>query len=657
MNNKLFRKRGLEKLKLLNLFNLLKLLKLFTLFTLIFSLLPADVMAEFGRRDRGRMPKYSLWGDIGLQYKSSDIKGGRMSSVRSSEFTQDYRLNFKSYVLSPKVMQYTINTGLNKVTGNMYSKGTPKTYGIETLFFQSRPLNFSLRASKTDGSFYKNSDYGLSMNYTRKAPPRRREAAPSPVEGEGNVNRNEGANLNTNTNLNTNANLNANNEGDYEYDANANTARKPKAALKPRPEGLFSSITNNLPYNTHLDIDRTKNKSGGSEESKWDSAALRFGGLFLRKTLYGLHFDYHKWTQGGTSATKGSGAELTTHTPLKWSFFQEFKNYAAYRKNHVKAMNINSWLTGIKAKRRYEIYANYLSASNGESAKQYSILADVQNAVPYTYKRAELFYDAGIGFERLRNKNDLFAKGRLSAQKRIGLNTNLNSSLGLRAGTEHSEADFLTGVSYTFTPRKGYVVSIEIDPLKESLKTQTFKPQVYGWDYSVTTGYTFGLSKNFNSEQTNKTITSHRGDLNLRVYLRKITLLSNAFLLLRSDSGKIFQWDNSIFTRVMEKVGVTIGTALTMDTPKAGEKKTSYNIYNLITYNLSRRSLLTVNSRYTKTTPDNKTRLEILPSIAWKWRLVTVDLELGLIKDKTNGGEGTTEKKVMLRMTRPFKIL
>ncbi len=145
-------------------------------------------------------------------------------------------------------------------------------------------------------------------------------------------------------------------------------------------------------------------------------------------------------------------------------------------------------------------------------------------------------------------------------------------------------------------------------------------------------------------------------NLNLNVFLSGLTLASNAEYVYSPQITKTFKWDNTIYTTVLGKVGITLGTGFTMDMPEQGTKTKNYNVYNQISYRLSRVTMLNINSRYTKVTPGNNTTLEIAPSITWRWRTVFVDLEASLKKDKTSGSK-TTERKIMLKVTRPFRIL
>ena len=666
------------KLKLLQLFtllNFLKLFKLFALFTLILFVLPQDALAGImtERDAMMRMPKYSLGGAIGLTYEDDSRKSGN-TTTHASKFSQNYSLGFHSYVFTPRFMYYSINTGFNKVNSKQSGADiTAKTYGFNTTFFSYKPFTFSLWASRTDGKDYDSTNYGLSMAYTRKVRvPKRRAVAPPVVDSDkSNANANANANTNANTNANANANTNANiNENDSDNDnenENSNSARKtaPKQTQR-KSEGLFSSVVDTLPVTSYFNIDRSTNSARGVK-SDWKNAALRFSGYNL-KTAYFLNFDYEDWNNAGRSH-KGYGSNLKTWTKMKWTFFQNFDNYFYYRKNDITTYNFNSSLTGSTKKWRYGIYANYSRVSPG-SARQYNINANMSNATPYLYKGVSLSYGLGAGFSRSStSKSDYFGNGSISAFKRFGLNTDWNSSLGVTGGKLGTTFSFQTGIGYTFRPRKGHMVSIEIDPINNSLKTQTFKPQVSGWDYTVRTGYNFGLVKNtgdrgasgttaaggaIRSQQ--KTITTHRANLNLNVFLSRLTLASNAEYAYSPQINRTFKWDNTIYTTVMGKVGVTLGTGFTMDMPEQGTKTKNSNVYNQIRYRVSRVTMLNLNSRYTKVTPGNSTTLEIAPSITWRWRLVFVELEASLKKDKNSTGK-TTEKRIMLKVTRPFRIL
>ena len=296
----------------------------------------------------------------------------------------------------------------------------------------------------------------------------------------------------------------------------------------------------------------------------------------------------------------------------------------------------------------------------------------MSNVTPYLYIGVNLSYGLGSAFSRLSNsKTDYSGNGSISAFRRFGLNTDWNSSLGLTGGKLGTSFSFQTGIGYTFRPRKGHTVSIEIDPLNNTLKTKTIKPQVpSGWDYVLRTGYSFGLTKNLGdrgssgttaaggaTRSQHKAVTSHVANVNLDVYIGRFTLASNAEYKYSPQISKNFSWKNSIYATVMRKIGVTLGTGLTMDMPESGNKTKNYNLYGRISSKISRTGTLSFNANYTKTTPGNTTTLEITPNLSWRWRSVFVDLALTLRKERIASGAKTTERKIMLRVTRPFKIL
>ncbi|MDD5435159.1 MAG: hypothetical protein PH343_06995 [Nitrospira sp.] len=636
-----------------------------------------------------RMPKYSLSGGITLQYEDNTSSGSGQTT-HTNRFTQNYRLNFQSYITSPKIMYYTLTTGFDVVTGTGVGKGTTKSYGAETVFFPTQPLTFSLRASMTDNDDYRIITYGLSANYSRPSTNKARNIRSMrdiPKNNNSNVNLNENNNVNYNSNSNSNANANANINANINANANSNSnsnsnsnenvkVRKPKAKDKAKflESGLFSDI---LPTLMFLNIDRTDFKTKTSE-SIWNNASLRFKGFAPSpRTVYFLNFNYNNWTRGDGIQHKGYGGDLTTSTQLRWSFFQQFENNFSYRKNGVTAYNLTSSLLGQRKNWNYHVTLSYVADAGIDKTNQLNLDVGLSkdSRTQFVYKGIEFDYAFGFGVNRGRGKTDLWASTVLNAYKRFGSNTEARSSLSVIGGKLGSAIDFRTGVVYTFRPRKGYTVRVELDPEKKIIKSNTFKPQIYGWDYSIRTGYTFGASKTTGSragsnwgsvpfvtsgagsgQKTNQTVMSHRGDLNINIWWRSLTIASDA-VLFYADGSKSFSWNNSVYTTVMRKVGVTIGTGLTMDMPKGSSTATTYTVYNLISYSPWRNALLRIDTRYSKIMPSNVTTLDLSPSLGWAWRKLFMDLTVTLRKVKGGSGQTQDERRIMMRVTRPFKIL
>lgn len=312
---------------------------------------------------------------------------------------------------------------------------------------------------------------------------------------------------------------------------------------------------------------------------------------------------------------------------------------------------------------------------------EYSIIGNITPATPYRYQLMgmDLSYNFGAGMERRLNarnqyRNDFYVRGDASAFKRFGQSTDWSSTLGVMSGALGTTLNFQSGINYLFRPRKGHTVSLEIDPAKNTLTTRMIKPQVSGWDYSLRGGYMFGLVKNTGDRSSasvaatgapvssstrsqQKTVTSHRANLNLNVYLSDINIASDLYYTYSPGTSKNFSWNSSLYTTVMGKIGITIGTGFTMDVPDQGTKTRNYLLYSRLSYRISRTGNLSLNANYSKTTPGNATLLEITPTIGWRWRTVFVDLDLTFKKEKNGDGSKITERKVMLRVTRPFKIL
>jgi len=187
-----------------------------------------------------------------------------------------------------------------------------------------------------------------------------------------------------------------------------------------------------------------------------------------------------------------------------------------------------------------------------------------------------------------------------------------------------------------------------------------------GFDYSIRTGYTFGLygttgsggwnRLNINSTSGDTTSLYHRGEMGLSLSIWGINLTSDAYYCYNNDSTQSFSWSNSIYTMVMRKVGVTIGTGVKIDNPATSSRTGSYNIYNLITYNIGSRAFLRVSTSYSKEKPGNSSSIEFSPSLTWMWRKLFLNLDVTLSKGWNSDGSSKT-RRIMLKLTRPFKIL
>ncbi len=609
------------------------------------------------------MRKYSAWGHVSLQYEDTLYEANNAQKSHYHAFSENVRLNFRSYLASPKFMYYTISTGLDTSQGNTsQSDHTTKTYGIETVFFPFRPLSFTMRASKVDGWDSETTNYGLSMTFTRKIRPRRLVPV---VKAEENVN------VNVNTNENSNSNINAgNDEGAGENEnitENSNIAPKPKPKIKMEPEsnGFLRDLYYSLPGIVALNTDRVDIKHRDSR-SKWDNASLRFLGK-ASDTGYNLNLDYDMWERDGTKH-EGYGSDLITETFFYDSFFQRLNNYIFYRKNDVQSYNIHSQLTSITQKWSYGLYGRYSRTSKVSPAsgytQQYSLFADIMNSTDDMYKDIRIRYGATLGFERSGDKNDFYGQGRVSANKSLSRSLTLRSSLSSRVGSRSKNADFNTGIAYVFRPRKGYAANIEINPEDFTLKATSLEPQVgAGWDYSIRTGYTFGvlwrsgdLYRSGSSISSRRTLLSHIGNLGLGIFAGSLTFSSDAVYQYYVSERRNIRWDNILTANIFTRVRFTLGANYSKDMPVIGTDATNYSAYNLITYNLMRNTLLRLDSKYTKEKPSNMTTTETTPSILWAFKKLFAEASVTYKKYKPNGDSERTERKIFFRITRPFNI-
>lgn len=577
------------------------------LFTLIFMLfisveVQAGEMSDTTRSIVG-MSKYALWGDATLEYT--------LSNGDSYRFRQDYNLNFKSYIYSPRVVHYTINAGYTAASGSdsAVSESDGFNYGLTAEIFPLLPVRLSLRAQIVDRRGFYYSDYGVTVGYSRRTKP-----VPITMWGR-NV-----------------RNGNGNGKGLWYRDI--------------------------LPRAIILDFDRRTHRTVSSE-TLWHQVWLRARGGY-KDTNYWLNLNYNDFSDlKNTKDNKSTfyGAELLTSTELKWKYFQSLQNSALFTESdNATSVRLYSALTGSYGKWNYGLRASYLynSGALDQDRDQYNVDLSIARAdrFKYLYKGWVLTFDWGLGFAYLptAKKHDLSVTGSLYTSKQIGPYTQLYSATNAQVGT--------AGTSYNFSP--GITHSQRI--LGWLNASAGYRLEVAG-----TSGFRF-LQDNKNIEGTTKelfgedrrTIVVHKANLGLDAVIRDVTL-SSAASFYNSTPGTLLTWTNSAYyrTKLMRRINLTTGAQHSLSHTDINDETTTTNTYLLyatLEYSPWRKAWLTVNATLRRETPADFTTAELSSSLSWSWRSLLFNIDGYAARVFPDEGEGSTQWRITTRVTRSFEI-
>lgn len=580
------------------------------LLALIYSFIPKEAWAGamLERYLMRRMPRYTIWGDIGVEYADTSI--GDIGNIGDSyRFRQNYSLNLRSYIISPRLLYYDINTGYHTGTGTMIgSRDKGWNYGINMALFPYQPLSLSLRAYRSGMRDYYYTNYGLTLSYSR------------PI-GKGRPLR-----------MWERGRENGNNHRNHEESLNI------------------------LPKVTVLNLNRTTYRYKDTE-SLWYNASLGLKGGFKR-TVYFMNFSYYDYTNPRQRDYRYNslGGNLETRTSLNWRLFQNLDLSTGFnRGDDIWTYNIASSLTGSSRRWDYGINGSYYYLPDGGVTRPYNISLYISRseAYKYLYKGWELDYGFGVGLSYLpvAEKEDLYGSGRLTATKQFRTNTLISSTLGLHLGTAGVIVDSQTSLRQTFRPLRwltvgaGYTLGIA---------------KTTGWRRAEETRAVREgtLQKGGDSR---KTLITHTANLTVDARIKAINFTSNA-IYYYSDVGENLQWSNSVSyaTRIMRRVNLTIGASHTMTIENMqfdGTTTTNYTVFSQMRYSPWRKAWLSVNAVYIRDMPADTSSIGLSSSLSWLWRSLVIDLNLSFGRSWSGGGGYTDRQDIFVKVTRPYRII
>ncbi len=585
--------------------------------------------------DRDRlmfMPRLMITGFVDGRYDDFYTKIGDISS-HTYQFTEHLNLNAAGFIVDRRLLQYNVGVDYERSDGTASLTGDYKSVNLNLMFLPFRPLNGSLRASYSDGPGYDLKTVGFSVVYTRSVVPesavkefikqqrQQRQQQPQQQQQQSNSEENTGG------------------QGNTSQSAAANEAAM-KAELKKYEKGFLYYF---LPKIFNLDFDAYTANTGDSNTTSYSTRFAARGDY--GKTNYTLSVS-DVYQKSDSDSTNSLFSDLSTHTGWnRWSIMS-LDNDAFFNKcGATSAYGLSSAVHGFLSRAStwdYSASAGYRATTDNGTSTDYGVSASTGSSS--IWRKTFLNYRFTAGYNRTENST-AFENGYGIAV--LGTNTPLSTKVSL--GTSSSLTGGTNGSGYSFGIRANYT------PLP-----RLFLYAAYSIQGAMTQNADNSALPDKGPLQTAEAGVS---------YYNRINLSSNIFVSWspKTESDK---WYTTASTRIWQ-LNVVLGSDLTRDKNRdtsdlGATEATGYSFFNTISGPFFfRNSSFTLSSVYTKNDSKNifygtKTTTEswnVNPFITWFWRrlIITADGRY-TVTDATNSPR-ITDRRITLRVTRPFRLL
>lgn len=649
-------------------------------FTLL-SLTPCFMVpAEAGMRDDRSEIRYllqkrfMLHGEVALEYDKITTRTGDAPSESGYGLNASLRLNFKSYVVHPALLTYTVDLDALQGKGD-YTRGDPKSVMLTLDFLRTKPLNFSLKAGYIHSSDYTMNQQGISINYA--LPPkqlvfntmrdaslynnfvrnnRKNKEQNSSDNSDSDDNSNNSGNNNNSGSNNSNKNNN-NNSGSNNGNNGENGKNLPNNLAPNAKPDLLRII---MPLFIHFDLDRNDYRSdfGSSRRVESYFSTLRFIGQVPTSTAmtnYALNLQYDD------TKDKEDSQNDRRKYDTSFNLNTRFKNDAAFRfeskyqrfdysGNRLSDLYGFAQYDGKFLDRKWEytlstVYDRY-SAGGGQDNQSYLLSAEARTRKKYG--RIQAGYWFGLKYQQGNIDDNYAAFARVEAEMPVNEKTMIGARADLDLGSEVSR--------YYFEVHSRYLIS-----KRSSLNASYSYTRSSG---RTSSGDAMGLANNVPD------YSSHAFKVDYMLALKNVSFQSTAQYNIYGG-GNALIWDNRLNTTLWNRVGVTVGTQLTREKgeiPMFNDglnghvslnglttgTRTYLNAYNTLSYSPLRNMLVRVYSSYSKALDGDKNANYIInPTVSWRIRKLFLTMEYKYTVEHRDSVK-YKEERIYFKISRPF---